>query len=91
MPHRTPSLLHAEQQVAAWDFRRIIPCHLESPIATTPRAFRAAFDFLEAPSTPRSSPWDLFKPSPPKLVKKDLMALEDAEVALIKAGSLYER
>mmetsp|Transcript_65285 Transcript_65285/g.147262 ORF Transcript_65285/g.147262 Transcript_65285/m.147262 type:complete len:504 (+) Transcript_65285:48-1559(+) len=34
-------------KVASWDFRRVVPCHLESPIATTPADFRAAFSFLE--------------------------------------------
>jgi hypothetical protein len=34
--------------VASWPFERIIPCHLQAPIATTPAVFRAAFDFLRA-------------------------------------------
>lgn len=33
--------------VAAWDFDQIIPCHLDAPIAATPRQFRQAFAFLE--------------------------------------------
>lgn len=36
--------------VAGWDFDRIIPCHLDAPIVATPRQFRQAFSFLEAPS-----------------------------------------
>lgn len=35
--------------VAGWDFDRIIPCHLDAPIAATPRQFRQAFAFLEQP------------------------------------------
>jgi hypothetical protein len=34
-------------QVAAWKFQRIIPCHLDAPVNTTPQAFRQAFSFLE--------------------------------------------
>jgi len=37
--------------VAGWDFDRIIPCHLDAPIAATPRQFRQAFAFLEEPPT----------------------------------------
>lgn len=34
-------------QVASWDFERIIPCHLDAPIAADAQEFRAAFGFLE--------------------------------------------
>ena len=34
-------------QVAQWDFTRIIPCHFDAPITATPQQFRSAFDFLE--------------------------------------------
>ena len=34
-------------RVAAWDFDRLIPCHLESPVITNAVAFRQAFAFLE--------------------------------------------
>jgi Domain of unknown function (DUF4336) len=34
------------KQVANWPFERIIPCHLQAPIAATPTSFLAAFDFL---------------------------------------------
>lgn len=39
--------LHWVERVANWDFERIIPCHLEAPIAATPQQFRQAFAFLE--------------------------------------------
>lgn len=35
------------EQVAKWDFERIIPCHFESPINASPQEFRQAFSFLE--------------------------------------------
>lgn len=34
-------------QVASWNFSRIIPCHFEAAIAATPSEFRQAFSFLE--------------------------------------------
>ncbi|MDX2255789.1 MAG: DUF4336 domain-containing protein [Pseudanabaenaceae cyanobacterium bins.39] len=33
-------------QVASWDFERIVPCHFEAAIAATPSEFRQAFSFL---------------------------------------------
>ncbi|MDJ0798989.1 MAG: DUF4336 domain-containing protein [Calothrix sp. MO_167.B12] len=40
--------LNWADRVAQWDFQRIIPCHLDSPITATPHEFRQAFCFLEA-------------------------------------------
>lgn len=34
-------------QVASWNFQRIIPCHFDSPIDADSRQFRQAFTFLE--------------------------------------------
>ena len=34
-------------RVARWPFERIIPCHLDCPIAASPSDFRQAFNFLE--------------------------------------------
>ncbi len=34
-------------QVANWNFERVIPCHLDAPIDATPQEFRQAFTFLE--------------------------------------------
>jgi hypothetical protein len=34
--------------VALWDFERIIPCHFDAPVATSPHQFREAFAFLES-------------------------------------------
>jgi Domain of unknown function (DUF4336) len=38
-------------RVASWDFERIIPCHFDNAIASSPREFRQAFSFLEKHST----------------------------------------
>ena len=34
--------------IARWHFNRVIPCHFDSPVATTPQEFRQAFSFLDA-------------------------------------------
>lgn len=38
-------------KVASWDFQRIIPCHMDSPIAAQPLQFCQAFSFLQQYST----------------------------------------
>ncbi|NJL86770.1 MAG: DUF4336 domain-containing protein, partial [Leptolyngbyaceae cyanobacterium SM1_1_3] len=35
--------------IAAWPFRQVITCHLDSPTAASPAEFRRAFEFLEKP------------------------------------------
>ncbi|MBF2028762.1 MAG: DUF4336 domain-containing protein [Oscillatoriales cyanobacterium C42_A2020_001] len=44
--------------VAGWDFQRIIPCHLDGPVDATPRQFRQAFAFLEK-STSETDTFDV--------------------------------
>jgi hypothetical protein len=39
------------EQVASWDFERVVPCHFESEIAMKPAEFRQAFSFLEKESS----------------------------------------
>jgi hypothetical protein len=47
-PHQTIAWV---DRVSQWNFERIIPCHFEAPIVTTPQAFRSAFAFLDGRST----------------------------------------
>ena len=42
-------------KVASWDFVRIISCHFDNAIATTPQEFRQAFSFLEKDSQFKTS------------------------------------
>ncbi len=35
------------EKVASWNFQRIVPCHFDSPIETSPQQFRQAFAFLK--------------------------------------------
>lgn len=45
--NRAPqSVLDWADHVAQWNFRRVIPCHLDAPVMATPRQFSQAFDFL---------------------------------------------
>lgn len=39
--------LNWADQVASWNFQRIIPCHFDSPIEVNPYQFRQAFAFLK--------------------------------------------
>jgi hypothetical protein len=48
-------------QVASWDFERIIPCHFDNAIASGKSEFRQAFSFLEKHSTVNLLPDDDFK------------------------------
>jgi hypothetical protein len=43
-------------RITQWQFDRIIPCHFEAPITTTPQAFRSAFAFLEGCPDPLELP-----------------------------------
>ncbi|MDX2242875.1 MAG: DUF4336 domain-containing protein [Leptolyngbyaceae cyanobacterium bins.302] len=46
--------------VAGWEFDRIIPCHLDAPIAATPLQFRQAFSFLEKSAQDSTSELEAF-------------------------------
>ena len=63
-------------KIANWDFVRIIPCHLESPIAAEPYQFRQAFAFLEKQPTTNSC----------CLLEEDLQVLKEIDQGLNKTG-----
>ncbi len=60
-------------KIAKWDFKRIIPCHLDAPIEATPNQFRQAFSFLE-------------KHSNNALPQEDFQVLEQIDSTLDKLG-----
>lgn len=62
-------------KVAGWNFSRIIPCHFDSPLNTTPQEFRQAFSFLE-PNTCNTE----------KLPESDLQTLKNIDALLYKFG-----
>jgi len=47
LDHDVPAVLNWAEQVASWEFDRIIPCHFDAPISTTPQEFRQAFEVFE--------------------------------------------
>lgn len=60
-------------KIAGWNFNRIIPCHFDSPLNTTPQEFRQAFTFLE----PNVNNVD-------ELPEADLQALKNIDAWLYK-------
>lgn len=61
------------EQIASWDFTRIIPCHFDAPIEATANQFRQAFSFLE-------------KHSGNTLPQEDFQVLEEIDTTLNKLG-----
>jgi hypothetical protein len=71
------AILDWAKAVATWQFERIIPAHLEAPIAATPEQFLRAFDFLQAdPASEKSK----------TLLEADLELLEQIEGLLLSRG-----
>lgn len=68
--------------VAGWDFDRILPCHLDAPIFTTPRQFRQAFAFLEPPESPTGTLATEYEPLP----EADLALLRSIDRGLSRSG-----
>lgn len=63
--------------VASWQFERIIPAHLEAPIAAGPEQFLAAFNFLKI---------DLTGESTRSLPAADFELLQQIEALLLSRG-----
>lgn len=61
-----------------FDFKVILPCHLEAKIQASPADFRAAFDFL-------------YDQPDRAFLNADLAALLDAEASLVETGEIYPR
>ena len=59
------------EQVASWDFQRILPCHLEAPVMAGPAQFRQAFGFLQGQ---------------PNLPESDFEFLRELEETLVQRG-----
>lgn len=64
-------------QVSAWSFSQIIPCHFDSPIVATGKDLREAFSFLKSESTATDS-----------LKAKDLTVMQEIDEKLRKRGIL---
>jgi hypothetical protein len=48
LDHNPQEVIAWANKIASWDFERIIPCHFDAPIATTPQQFRQAFAVFES-------------------------------------------
>lgn len=67
------------EQVALWNFQRIIPCHFDSPIEASPHQFRQAFSFLEPKVSQNVS-------GSQSLPEEDFEFINELEQVLIKRG-----
>lgn len=61
-----------------FDFKRIIPAHMDPTVSASPRDLKPAFRFLTAPNERA-------------FVEGDLQALRDAESGLVESGEIYPR
>ena len=78
--NRSPiEVLDFADEVASWDFNRIIPAHLKNNLQFTAKDYRGAFGFLEESGPPAGFPRPL---------KADLQTLLDAEESLIASGAI---
>ena len=69
-------------RVSRWDFKRIIPAHLQNNVPSDGITFRRAFTFLEEDGEP---------PGQPKPREADLETLRSAEVSLVSSGAIAAR
>jgi hypothetical protein len=88
--HRLQALDWADRIVKDWRFRRVITCHLDSPIATSPKEFRACFAFLEdiVPSRRKKGLLDIFKAKTQNtgFVEEDFATLRGLDAFLVNLG-----
>jgi hypothetical protein len=62
MNREPDKVLDWADSVSEWDFKRVIPSHMENDVTTTPADFRRAFTFLESdtPLGPQPTDKDYF-------------------------------
>ncbi|BAY43486.1 hypothetical protein SAMD00079811_10660 [Scytonema sp. HK-05] len=82
LPQAPTQVLNWADKVATWDFGRIISCHFDSPIQTSPHEFRQAFAFLEKNSGTENLSRSLNQP----LLEEDLRFIRELEANLIQRG-----
>lgn len=75
--NRNPEVvLQWADRVAQWNFRRIIPCHLDAPVMTTPQKFSQAFDFLRPLPPPKRGWFAKKQPISVSFPKEDMAFLD---------------
>lgn len=70
-------------KVASWNFKRIVPCHFDSPITAEPYQFRKAFSFLEKHPSVSAG---LFGTSSYPLPEEEFKILREIDEGLSKYG-----
>ncbi len=68
-------------QVASWNFQRIIPCHFDAPIAAGPQQFISAFSFLKQQPLDKDCAGNSST-----LPEADFELLRELEQGLVKLG-----
>jgi len=76
--------------VASWDFERVIPAHLDAPVAADSRAWRSAFRFLES-RAPLDQVADALGRRGPRFLQEDMSLLDEAEAGLVADGTILPR
>lgn len=80
LPQAPQQVIQWANQVSAWDFCQIIPCHFDAPIPSTPSQFRQAFAFLEQPAVDERSS------EPFTLPEADVAFIKNIETTLLNWG-----
>jgi Domain of unknown function (DUF4336) len=78
LPQGPKQVLDWADKVATWDFKQIISCHFDAPIAANPHQFRQAFTFLE------KQPSVIAENQP--LLEEDCKFIQELEANLLKRG-----
>ena len=80
-PRRGDEVKRWAESVAAWDFERIIPGHLDGPIDATPKQFAAAIDVALTKSSREVFGEDIDTLEQIDKVSRDLKSLEEPRAA----------
>ncbi|HIK11808.1 MAG TPA: DUF4336 domain-containing protein [Oscillatoriaceae cyanobacterium M33_DOE_052] len=82
LDHNPQAVIDWANYVASWNFERVIPCHFDAAIATTPAEFRQIFALFEA-SHPSS---ETFGSASQPLPSADIDFIRKLEEALDRRG-----
>jgi Domain of unknown function (DUF4336) len=82
LPQAPKQVLDWADKIATWNFARIISCHFDSPIQTTPYEFRNSFAFLEQ----NSGYSQAFGCANEPLVEDDFKFVKELEANLVQRG-----
>lgn len=82
LDHDPEAVLTWANLIASWDFERVIPCHFDAPIATTPQDFRQAFAVFE----PTDAHQDIYGSTKHPLPSADVQFIKKLEAVLDRWG-----